>query len=424
MQATPWQRPLLAVMLLAPTFTPVNVLPADALPPVRAITQGPAFHWFGYYDKLEFDPTGRFVLANEVDFEGRSPKGGDVIRVGMVDLRDGDRWIELGTSRAWGWQQGCMLQWRPGSMSEVLWNDREGDRFVCRIMDVFSRKVRTIPWPIYALSPDGRSAVTAEFRRIQDMRPGYGYAGLPDPFGDQVAPTESGIHVVDLETGTARLVVSLAQAAAIPFEANPTEFDGVKHWFNHLLWNTDGTRFLFLHRWRPADGSKYRGVGGFGTRMFTCNPDGSDLFILDPNGQTSHFIWRDPDTVTAWAWHPSHGSKFYNFHDRTQKVEVVGPEVMTVNGHNTYLPGNEWILNDTYPDKARLQHPYLYHVPTGRRVPVGHFLSPPGYTGEWRCDLHPRSSPDGTKVVIDSTHDGKGRQLYLIDIGGVLGNAQ
>ncbi|MFN9753878.1 MAG: hypothetical protein ACK55L_00575 [bacterium] len=64
--------------------------------PMRAITKGPKFHWFGYYDKLEFDPTGRYVLANEVDFEGRSPRAEDKIRIGMVDLKDNDRWIDLG----------------------------------------------------------------------------------------------------------------------------------------------------------------------------------------------------------------------------------------------------------------------------------------------------------------------------------------
>ncbi len=395
---------------------------AADLPPVRQLTRGPAFHWFGYYDKLEFDPTGRFVLANQVEFEGRSPKADDVIRVGMVDLQDKDRWIELGSSRAWGWQQGCMLQWRPGSMSEVLWNDREGDRFVCRIMDVLTRKVRTVPHPIYAVSPDGKKAVSTDFRRIQDTRPGYGYAGLPDPYGDQQAPEQSGIWLVDLETGEAKLVVTLAEAAAMPLEnGSADEFARSKHWFNHLLFNTDGTRFLFLHRWRPTDSAAYKAVGGFGTRMFTANLDGSDRYILDPNGKTSHFIWRDPKTVTAWAWHPSHGAKFYNFFDRTREVEVVAPEVMPGNGHNTYLPGNEWILNDTYPDKNRMQHPYLYHVKTERRVPLGHFHLPPAYTGEWRCDLHPRSSPDGTKVVIDSAHTGEGRQLFLIDIAGIVG---
>ncbi len=55
---------------------------ATALPPVRAVTRGPRFHWRGYYDKQLFSPTDRFLLANEVDFEHRSPRPGDAIRVG------------------------------------------------------------------------------------------------------------------------------------------------------------------------------------------------------------------------------------------------------------------------------------------------------------------------------------------------------
>ena len=58
----------------------------------------------------------------------------------MVDLEENDRWIDLGTTRAWNWQQGCMLQWLPGSNSKVIWNDREGNRFVSRILDVHSRE--------------------------------------------------------------------------------------------------------------------------------------------------------------------------------------------------------------------------------------------------------------------------------------------
>src|SRR5262245_22416198 len=87
--------------------------PEEKLPPVRQITKGPRFHWFGYYDKFQFSPDNRFVLCNEVEFEGRSPRAEDVIQVGMVDLEDGDRWIEFGSTRAWNWQQGCMLQWVP-----------------------------------------------------------------------------------------------------------------------------------------------------------------------------------------------------------------------------------------------------------------------------------------------------------------------
>jgi Tol biopolymer transport system component len=155
--------------------------------------------------------------------------------------------------------------------------------------------------------------------------------------------------------------------------------------------------------------------------MFTARPDGTDLYPLDPNGDTSHYIWRDPQHILAWAWHPSHGNKFYLFQDKTDRVEVIAPDVMTVNGHCTYLPGNRWILNDTYPDKQREQNPYLYEIASGKRVPLGHFRLPPEYAGEWRCDTHPRFSPDGRTVVIDSAHGGSGRQMYLIQIAGIVG---
>lgn len=385
----------------------------EELPPIRALTRGPKHHWFGYYDKWEFDPTSRYVLGMEVDFEHRSPRADDVIRIGMVDLHDQDRWTEVGTSRAWGWQQGCMLQWLPASDSEIIWNDREAGQFVCHILDIKTGKKRTLPSPIYAVSPDGEWAVTADFRRINDMRPGYGYAGIADPNTDRNAPEDVGVWRVSLKTGKRELIVSLAQAAAVP--SRHADFTGVKHYFNHLLFSPDGSRFIFLHRWRGE-----KGYSGFRTRMFTANADGSDLYVLDPSGHTSHFIWRDPKHVLAWTRLPSHGAKFYLFRDQTEHVEVLAPEVMPEDGHCTYLPGNEWILNDTYPDKNRLQHPYLYEIATERRVALGHFYSAPEYTGEWRCDTHPRFSPDGKKVVIDSPHGGS-RQLHLIDVSGIVG---
>ena len=383
--------------------------------PVRAITRGPKFHWFAYYDKLQFDPTSRFVLGNQVDFEHRSPKPGDVIRVGVVDTEDRDRWTELGTSRAWNWQQGCMLQWLPGSKNEVIWNDREGDRFISRIKNVDTGKERILPAPIYSISPDGKSAIYPDFRRLNDCRPGYGYAGLPDPNRTVKVPEDAGIWRLDVASGKTKLLIPFAQAERIAYPKGYPA--GAKHWFNHLLYSTDGSRFIFLHRWR----GETEPLNRFSTRMFTADSDGQNLCVLDPYGRTSHFTWRDPEHVLAWAWHPSHDAdKFYLYQDKTDKVQVVGPDVMTVNGHCTYLPGNKYILNDTYPDKERNQNVYLYEVSTGKRIPLGSFHSPAAYTGEWRCDTHPRFSPDGLKVCIDSPHQG-GRQMYLIDIRSLMG---
>ena len=41
--------------------------------------------------------------------------------------------------------------------------------------------------------------------------------------------------------------------------------------------------------------------------------------------------------------------------------------------------------------------------PTRRQVFLGHFRAPPQYSGEWRCDTHPRHSCDGRLVVIGYT---------------------
>jgi hypothetical protein len=386
---------------------------ASGFPPMRTVTHGPKHHWFGYYDKLQFDPSGRRLLGMQVDFEHRSPTPEDHVVIGMVDLEDDDRWIKLGTSHAWSWQQGCMLQWRPGSDRQVLWNDRQADRYVCRLLDVDSGQMETIDHPIYAVSPDGETAVAADFCRIQDVRPGYGYPGLPDPFANELQPKRSGIFRVDLRRGTQELILSLAEIASFG-RPHPT-YPGAKHYVNHLLFNTDGSRFEFLHRWRLPDGSRR-------TRMLTAKPDGSELRVLDDNGLTSHFIWRDMRHLLAFSEQPSHGRRFYLFEDAEDgKVEAVGPEAMTSDGHCSYLPDKRWIINDTYPDRStRHQTVYLYELATGRVVTVGRFHSPIEYTGEWRCDTHPRHSPDGRWLVIDSPHNGQGRQMHLIDIGEIV----
>jgi len=385
-----------------------------AFPPVRQITRGPHAHWFGYYDKLQFSPDNRFVLTNRVGFEHRSPTADDVIEVGMIDLHENDRWIPLGESNAWCWQQGCMLQWIPGTESKVIWNDREKDRFVSHILDVKTGEKRTLPSPVYTLSPNGKEAVSCDFARVADCRPGYGYAGVRDRFFNDMMPAGSGITHVNLETGESKLIVShrtLATTGEV-IENHPES----KHHAYHLLVGPDGKRFILLHRWTQPR-------GGHLTRLITAAMDGSDLRIVIPNGYASHFIWRDAEQILSqakgWLGNSSWGNFLFEDKDGGIVAEV-GKDVLDPGGHFTYLRNNEWLLNDTYPKGTqRFQTPHLYHIATNRRIDLGNFPSPPQYTGEWRVDTHPRLSRDERFVCIDSPHTGEGRQLFLIDISGI-----
>lgn len=377
--------------------------------PVRAITRGPLYHWFGYYDKLQFDPESLYALEIANDFQHRLPTENDFVYVGMADLKNGDRWIELGRSYAWSWHQGCMLQWLPGSRTDVIWNERGGNRFVARIMNVKTRASKVIPFAIYCVSPDARWALAADFGRSFSMRPETGYAGGHDAYASELTPADSGIWRIDLETGKRELLISLASAVKQPLAHG--DWTGAKHYFDHLLISPDGKRFSVLQRWG-------RKTGEFSTRWFTANAEGKDIRVLDDSGRSSHYIWRDPEHILIYTSHPSAGERFYLVNERTGTFEVVSG--MDTNGHVNYLPGNRWILSDTAPDKQRLQHVYIFDTQTGRKIEIGAYYSPPEFKGVWRCDTTPRHNPSGTLITFDSPHVGNGRQTYIADISALI----
>lgn len=380
--------------------------------PVKRITGQPKCHWHAYYDQVQFSSTGRYVIANEVDFEHRSPMPNDWIRLGLIDTEDNNRWIPIGKTCSWNWQLGCMFQFIPGT-DTVIWNELKGADYISRIYDIPSGKTKELPGPCYALSSDGKFTVCPDFRRLGDTRPGYGYCCVPDPNGSVMIPQNAGIWKMDLDSGERKLLFSFADIANIP---EPGGFpENVKHWFNHLIVAPDCKRFLFLHRWQ-RESKKLPWY----TRMCTANAtDGSDVFIVNHHPMTSHLFWRDSNHIVAYAHRPQFGNQVYLFEDKTDQFEVYGKNSFNWGDtHISYIPhtNNKWVLNDSYPvGKERLQTVFLYNVDTGEKIILGRFPSPKEYKGEWRTDLHPTCSRDGRTVMIDTCCFG-GRQICLIDL--------
>lgn len=411
---TPSRRDFLRATAAVPLAGPLFAQPPKAADPVkvpaRAVTKGPKHHWFGYYDKTPWDKTGRYLLAHENTFCDHQPKPTEAITVGMVDLKDGDTFIPLGETVAWSWQQGAMLQWLGSAPDrEVIYNSLTDGKPSSTVRDIHTGKTRTLPMPVYTVSSDGRRALSPDFARTHRLRPGYGYVSYPEEFAGDPAPEKLGIRHLDLTTGKHEQILSLRQIVAY----KPDErFAGCDHGIEHVVWNPGGTRFIFLHRWRA-------GEKPWLTRVYTAKPDGTDLRLHLDTGMASHFDWRDDHTLLFWAKTPAQGNKFFTLDVRTDEITLVGDGVLTQDGHCSYSPDRKWILNDTYPDKARMQWLMLFKVATGRRFDLNQFHSPPAFTGPVRCDLHPRWNRDGTMVCVDGCHDPE-RQVYVLDVGEVV----
>jgi hypothetical protein len=328
-----------------------------------------------------------------------------------VELAE-DRWIPLDETRAWNWQQGTHLQWLGSAPDRlIIYNVREDDRYASVVRDVFTGETRRLPRPIYAVSRDGRQAVSLNFSRLHRHRPGYGYNGVPDAWEDDPHPDQDGIYWMDLQTGENRLIISVARIAGL--NPQPTMAQ-TSHWFNHLQFNHDGTRFIFLHRWKVPP--------SWLTRLFTAAPDGSGVYCVNDYEMTSHFDWRSSTGILAWARRPELGDHYYLFTDQTPELEILGRDVFPTDGHCSYSPDGRWVLTDTYPDREHKRTLILYRPADNRRVDIGRFWSPPEVEGEIRCDLHPRWNRDGTQVCLDSVHEGD-RQMYVIDVAAITRGA-
>jgi hypothetical protein len=427
----------------------------------RAVTRGPRHHFFGYYDKSPWDASGRYLLAMAVPFCDRSPGPDDVATLGVVDLVNGTEFTPFAETRAWNWQQGCMLQWLPRAPGRlVIYNDRDRETLVSVVCDPLTGRVeRRLPLPIYAVSHDGARALTVNFARLHHQRPGYGYAGVPDPWRARREPEDDGVYHLDLETGQYHLIVPTALAAGM---RRKPSMEGSVHRFNHVQFSPDDSRFLVLHRWRPAEpvrrsvpqriGRGVRAVGelaapwgeyaGIGararlrlglrglrrligpqregdvvgmTRLLTARPDGTEIAIVADEEMVSHFAWRDPTHILAWARHRGHDG-FWLFEVGTGNATLLDPRLRR-DGHCSYSPDRErrWILSDAGPDGNDRRSVYLYDTRTGTRAELGSVHSPPELADDFRCDLHPRWSRDGRQICIDSAHEGS-RQLYVVDI--------
>ncbi len=369
------------------------------------ITDGSKEHLLAsYYGINSFDNTQRFATVLQTDIKYKLPDENDPAVLGLVDITNNE-FIPLATTRAWNFQQGCMAHWLGTSPdSLIIFNDIREGGYVSVIMNVHTKQeIKTIPYPVSAVSPDGREAVSINFSRLRLTRPDYGYGGdFQDSRSSIAFPGDDGLFLIDLETGEAKLLVSYRQVADLV----PETGEGEIAWFNHTLFSRKGSKIFWLSR--QMDGNRRI------TTSFTVNRDGTDLRRCFPDDWAgSHFDWLNDDELMVTANYEGKQYGHVLFDIGKQNYKRLGKGLLDYDGHGTFSPDEKWMMTDTYPSRdMREQKIYLMDMETEAVLSLGRFVQPEEFTGFWRCDLHARWSPHGDMIVFNSTHTGS-RQVYL-----------
>lgn len=377
--------------------------------PVRRISPADGEYFFGYYDLPAM--RGALHLAHKAPFADRLQKKGDRALVGVIDT-DSGKFEELDETEAWNFQQGAMLQWNPAESDEIIYNCVADGEYRAAVMNIKTGKKRFLDMPVANVSPKGDYALSVNFSRIYDFRPGYGYAFFADRFYYKNHPEDDGIFLTDIKTGKSKMIISLDELwnfAGSHFNGNDQKIA-----INHITFNTDGSRFLCLVRNFVKPGEQLI------TATVTANADGSDMFLLSDFAIQSHYNWRDRENVIFYASGKelscSRGwANNYILRDKSHSREPVADYFFVGDNHMSYSPDRTLLLADTYPDGNRMQALRIYDFAKDMLINIGKFYSLPRSVIDIRCDLHPRWDNEGKRISFDSTHEGI-RGIYMTDI--------
>lgn len=163
-------------------------------------------YFFGYYDKSPWDATDKYMLCLKAKdtWSDVSPK--DVAEILLIDTtkdeEDKDRYKKIAETHSWNVQQGCMLQWLgPDYKDKIIYNDFRNNEYCSVILDINTMEERIIHAPVYTVSDDGKHALTLDFSRLYNLRPGYGYYNKAEETKNIALPDTTCIWKIDIETG-------------------------------------------------------------------------------------------------------------------------------------------------------------------------------------------------------------------------------
>lgn len=360
--------------------------------------------FFGYHDISPFNKASDKILACRVDTRCISPETYP-LEVGYYCLESG-QFNSIDFTSSWCWQQSCRLQWWPTDNNLVLFNKTIGGVHKAVVFDIAKNQaVRIYDRAIYSISDDANYAVSLDFARLQRLRPGYGYADIPDTTLGQLAPEDSGLWMIDLKTGESELLVSLSEIANWNASHDMSE---AEHYFNHVMWGPSAENFLVYHFWITSTGKRK-------SRVLIWDFEKRDFISLPTEGHASHFAWLNKDELLIYTKLRATGANFHKFNIKTSSICTIGDGVINEDAHLMVNPiKSDQIIMDYYPEVIHSERLlFILNLSTQKIEPVGRFYSPLSLTGEQRCDLHSRWDTKGKEICIDSAHSDK-RSLYVI----------
>lgn len=402
--------------------------------------------WFGYYNYDTLNHNQTKMIACRIASDGIAPTKENIVEIGFYDLKK-EKWNRIGETDSWNWQQGAMAQWLPNSKEQdvVIYNSSENGKLIAKTYNVETGEQKTIEWPIYGITPDGKKSITIDLERSYWCR-AYHYQSVENLEKDGLVWDGDGIFEVDLLKSTRKTIISVDQIIKTDYKES---FKDCKHWLEHVMINPSGTKISFLHRFSSPEN-----VMSYSTRLFVSNIDGSNLTIIPRWEDTiyTHFGWKSDYEFAIYTYTPYKVKEGKGFHEIIQtkaffsgdmlrrvvrvctsvlpyfiKTKIIGRRtyyqfyqldesntpyqsgkaegrLFCVDGHPSFTEEGRYMITDSYPWKDGYQRLMIFDTFTGKSLVLAVLNA--YYRGNpASCDLHPKLCKNNEYLVVDTAFD-------------------
>ena len=343
------------------------------------------FNYFGYHDKIPFSKDNKKILLH------LGEKNKKVIKVGYFDIKKNKLHL-IDKTKAWSWQLGSMLQWINGN-NEIIFNCLRKKQLVSKLFNINNKKFHYYKLPIYCLNKKGTKALSINFKRLYDLRLGYGY-DITNNLYQKKNLSNDGIYLLDLIDKKFKKILN--------FEKIISFLNIKKHnnyYINHITFspNSDSIIFYFILKI-----GKIRKI-----YPINFNLKKKKLLLIEKRYNFSHYCWLSNYKILVSCHDSLFKFDYYIYNLSTNKKKKIELN-LNKDGHPMLNPKNkDLVISDTYPNIFGFQKLFIFSLKQKRIIWQTYVNSKIYKFNEHkRCDLHPRWNFNGDSVSIDTVANG------------------
>lgn len=352
--------------------------------------------FFGYFDKspFSFDDTKLLFISTDYNKNLKTP---ELAYIGYFDLKS-KSYVEIDSTTTWCWQQGCRLMWYDKNL--IIYNKVVNEDYGSVLFDTSKNKVVSkFNFPIYDINPNKKIALSLNFTRLQYYRPGYGYNNFINHNDINNKNLKDGVYICCFNENKKKLLISFDKIINSDYKYSMKD---ASHYINHLKFSPDGSKFIFYHIW-IKNNKRY-------TRIIYSDLDGKILNVLDNGTFMSHDTFFTNESLLVFTETENKGYHLYNLNDKTYKIIS---KDFNLDGHPSFFK-KEIFITDTYPHKIN-RYQKLLLLSDNKIINLAKIYSPKIYSGETRCDLHPRFNIKKGLICVDAPFF-SGRKMIVFNI--------